>query len=92
MHSQTAGHHPCEPQLLPRIPEAGATAAAAAAESPVSKCRSQPTPSREPVLPTTAKGPMIWGQLPWENARHTSGCSNFLLASATAGTPHTPQL
>lgn len=34
----------------------------------VSKHRSLPIPSRELVQLGTAKGPMTWSQLPWENA------------------------
>ena len=33
------------------------------------------------------QGPMIRGQLPWENARRTSGWCNVTLASAAAGSP-----
>ena len=36
------------------------------------------------------QGPMIQGQLPWENTWHASGCCNVMLASAAAGSPGTP--
>ena len=69
-----------------------ATAAATATNGPVSKCKSLPTPSQEPVQPATAKGPAILGQLPWESEWRTSGCCNFLQASAAEGISHTSQL
>ena len=53
--------------------------------------RSLPTPSWQPVQPTTAKGPMNRGQLSWENAWCASGSCNFTPASASAVTPHTSQ-
>ena len=38
------------------------------------------------------QGPVIQGQLPWENALRASGCCNVMLASAAAGSLriHTP--
>ena len=33
------------------------------------------------------QGPVIQGQLPWENTWHASGCCNVMAASATAGSP-----
>ena len=69
-----------------------ANAATAATKDLVSKRRSLPTPSWEPVQPNIAKGPAIQAQFPWESTQHTSGCYSFLLASATTGTIHTAQL
>ena len=80
-----------KPQLLSRTPEVGmtATAATAATKVPVSMRRSLAKPSWESVQPTTAKGPVSWGQLPRESKWHTSGCCNFLPASATEGSLRT---
>ena len=36
------------------------------------------------------QGPVILGQLPWENTRCTSGCCNVMLASAAAGSTRIP--
>ena len=36
------------------------------------------------------QGPVIQGQLPWENTWRASGCCSVTLASATAGSPHIP--
>ena len=68
-------------------------AAAAATKKPVCEHRSLSTPP----LPGAGaachcQGPVIRGQIPRENARHTSGWCNVTPASATAGSPriHTP--
>ena len=66
-------------------------AAAAATQKPVCKHRSLSTP---PFLGACAgfqcQGPVIQGQLPWENTRHASGCCKVVPASATTGTPCIP--
>ena len=36
------------------------------------------------------QGPMIHGQLPWENTHHTSGCCNIMPVSAAAGSTCIP--
>ena len=63
-------------------------AATAATKKPVCKYRSLSTP---PLLIACAachcQGPVIQGQLPWENIWHASGCWNVTPASATAGSP-----
>ena len=63
-------------------------AAAAAIMKPVCEHRSPSTP---PLLGACAachcQGPMIQGQLPWENTLCTSGCCNVTLTSAAAGLP-----
>ena len=66
-------------------------AAAAASKKPVCDHRSLSTP---PLLGACAachcQGPVIQGQLPRENTPRTSGWCNVSLASAAAGSPHTP--
>ena len=78
-----------EPWLSEQTPETRAwntNAAAAATKKPVCKHRSLPIP---PLLGACAarhcQGPMMQGQLPWENTRHTSGCCNVTPASAATG-------
>ena len=67
------------------------TTATAATKNPVCKHRSLSTP---PLLGACAahhcQGPVIQGQLPWENTRRASGCCNVMPASSTAGTPCIP--
>ena len=66
----------------------GAKAAAAATKKPVCEQRSLCTPPLPGACAAChCQGPMIQGQLPWENARRTSGCCNVTPASATAGSP-----
>ena len=65
-----------------------AKAAAAATKKPECKHRSPSTP---PLLGACAAhhylGPVIQGQLPWENTRWPSGCCNIMPASVTTGSP-----
>ena len=66
-----------------------AKAAADTTKKPVCKHRSLSTPS---LLGACAarhcQGPVIWGQLPRENAQHASRWCNVTPASAAAGSPH----
>ena len=79
----------CSYQCRHQRPAWNAKAAAAATKKPVWKHRSLSTP---PLLKAYAtrhcQGPMIQGQLSWENTRHSSGCCSITLASASAGSPH----
>ena len=65
-----------------------AKVAAAATKKPVCKHRSLFTP---PLLGACAahycQGPMIQGQLRWENTQRASGCCDVMLASAATGSP-----
>ena len=63
-----------------------AKAAAAATKKPVCKHRSLTTsPFLGAYAPCHCQGPMIQGQLPWEDTQHASSCCNVTLASAFAG-------
>ena len=70
MRSQMAGHRLCELQRQARAaavisdPRGRRDAANAATKGPVSKRRSLLTPSREPVQPATAEGPVTWAKFP----------------------------
>ena len=68
-----------------------AKAAAAVTKKPVCKHRSLSTP---PLLGACVdrhcQGPVIQGQLPWENTRHASGWCNVTPASAAKGLPRIP--
>ena len=67
-----------------------AEAAAAATKKLVSKHRSMSTPALPGACAAHhCQGPVIQGQLPRENAQHTSGWCNVTPASATAGSPRT---
>ena len=78
-------------QRRPQTQAWDAKAAAAATKNPVCKHRSLSTPL---LLGACAachcQGPVIQGQLPWENTRCTSGCCNVMPASAAAGLPRIP--
>ena len=70
-----------------------AKAAAAATKKPVCKHRSLSTPPLQgDCAACHCQGPVIQGQLPWENAWCTSDWCNVTPASAAAGLPriHTP--
>ena len=68
-------------------------AAAAATKNLVCKHRSlSTTPHLGACTAHHCKGPVIQGQLPWENTWHASGCCNVTLASAAAGLPCIPYL
>ena len=65
-----------------------AKAAAAATKKPVCKHRSISTPPLPGACAARHRqGPVIQGQLPWENAGGASGWCNIKLASATTGLP-----
>ena len=66
-----------------------AKTAAAATKKPVCKHRSLSTPSLPGACAAHhGQGPVIQGQLPWENTQ--SACCNVMMASAAAGSPHIP--
>ena len=68
-----------------------AKVAAAATKKPVCKSRIRSTPPLPGACAARhCQGPVIQGQLPWENAQCASGWCNFMLASAAAGSPRTP--
>ena len=63
-------------------------AAAATTKKPVCKHRSLSTPPLQGACAAHhCQGPVIQGQLPWENARHASGCCKVMLAFAATGLP-----
>ena len=68
-----------------------AKAAATANKKPVCKHRSLSTPPFPGACAAChCQGPVIQGQLPWENTWHASGCCNITPASTTSGSPRIP--
>ena len=74
----------CGYHLGPQRQAWTATAAASATKDPVCNCRSLPTPSQEPLQPTTAEGPMIRANT-WRTHRAPQ-------AAATSRQPLPPQV
>ena len=65
-----------------------AKAAAATTKKPMCKHRSLSTPPLQGACAAChCQGPVIQGQLPWENARLASGCCNITPPSAATGSP-----
>ena len=65
-----------------------AKAAAATTKKPVCEHRSLSTPPLPGACAAChCQGPVIQGQLPWDNTRRASGWCNVIPASATAGLP-----
>ena len=65
-----------------------AKAAAAATKKPVCEHRALSTPPLPGACAAChSQGPVIQGQLPWENTWRASGWCNVTLASAAAGSP-----
>ena len=65
-----------------------AKAAPAATKKPVCEHRSLSTPPLPGACAARhCQGPVIQGQLPWENTQRASGCWNVMPASAAAGSP-----
>ena len=56
----------------------------------MSRHRSLPTPSWQPVHIVSVEGSTTWGQLPWGSTWPDSDCSKFLQASAATDTPTHP--